>query len=62
MDSELEETLKELFSYFQLAEVEWPMACVYTQGEYISGVIDDDLYNILTRLVELHEELRDASV
>lgn len=54
---ELEETLQELFDYFHIGQEGWPVATVYHGGEFITGIIDDELYEILTKLAELHEEI-----
>lgn len=58
MSEELEETLEELFRYFQLGEEEWPMIPVYSRGQFYHGIIEDELYEVLTRLVELVNEER----
>lgn len=56
---ELSETLDELYEYFELKLGEWPMISVATEDGYISGVIDDHLYQILIRLYEIHEKIKD---
>ena len=59
VSEELAETLEELFQYFELDSEEWPMLPVYSGGEFVHGVIDDELYRILTELKELKVELED---
>lgn len=45
----------ELSDYFQLETGDWPMISLYSSGEYVSGIIDDELKDILDRLRELRE-------
>lgn len=60
VSEELAELLEELFSYFELDEQEWPMLGVYSGGEFVHGIIDDELYRILTELRELKGELEEG--
>lgn len=57
MNDELLGLLDELLEYFELDSEEWPMVSVYSGGEYISGVIDDDLYRILVNIKEVKDDL-----
>ena len=57
MSEELREAIQELLNYFEMSSPEWPMVSVYTEGEYVTGVIDDELYSILSLLGELKDEL-----
>jgi hypothetical protein len=51
MSEELEEACEDLISYFELdTSTEWPMIRVYSEGEFVSGVVSDELYEILIRI------------
>jgi hypothetical protein len=56
MSEELSEAITELLNYFEMDGENWPMVSVYSGGEYTSGVIDDELYGILTNISELRDE------
>ena len=50
---EISDNLKRLFEYFGLQEnEEWPWIQVYTGDGPTMGVIEDDLYQILSELQE----------
>lgn len=57
VSEELKQVIEELLDYFQMDEPDWPLISIYSKGEFISGVIDDELYSILTQLGELKDEL-----
>jgi len=51
---------EDLFDYFELEGGEWPMMSIYSGGDFYRGVIDDELYNLLTQLYTIIEELKDS--
>lgn len=55
-DSELVELVEELFQYFDLDYTDNPVCSVYSQGAFYTGVVEEDLELILTKLKEYIEE------
>lgn len=55
-EEELLELVGELLDYFEMEEEEWPMISVWTGGEFVSGVVADELYEVLTNLKEIWDE------
>jgi len=60
---ELKEVLEEILRYFDLFEdedmEEWPMVSIYSGGRYYRGVVEDELYDVLIKLKEIHDNLED---
>lgn len=54
--NDYDELVDELLDYFEMSEDNYPTVSVWSGGQFVTGVVSDELYGILFALKELRDD------